>query len=165
VPLLHAVSRSEATPTYKALLDALVRVAENTGYHRISIASVQMDHSRAIRNAVRQHSEYTVIIDCRIHVARGMLKNKHRLVSAEYGEVAHRHFTLLHSIGSRELFDAFKTVVLRTWREAGEDAYADWFESVYLAEAWDGGCFFAGVAGIPGVANHNQCIESYFRYV
>jgi hypothetical protein len=114
VPLLHAVSRSEATPTYKALLDALVRVAENTGYHRISIASVQMDHSRAIRNAVRQHSEYTVIIDCRIHVARGMLKNKHRLVSAEYGEVAHRHFTLLHSIGSRELFDAFKTVVLRT---------------------------------------------------
>ena len=124
-----------------------------------------MDHSRAIRNAVRQHSEYTVIIDCRIHVARGMLKNKHRLVSAEYGEVAHRHFTLLHSIGSRELFDAFKTIVLRTWREAGEDAYADWFESVYLAEAWDGGCFFAGVAGIPGVANHNQCIKSYFRYV
>ena len=62
VPLLHAVSRSEATPTYKALLDVLVRVSENTGYPRISIASVQMDHSRAIRNAVRQHSEYTVII-------------------------------------------------------------------------------------------------------
>lgn len=122
-----------------------------------------MDHSWSIRNAVREEDEDTIIIDCRIHVSRGMLKNKHRLLDEEYGEVAHKHFNLLHQCGTREVFDALKEVVLRTWRDAGEGAFADWFESVYLHEDWDGGCFFAGVAQVPGVVNHNQCIESYFR--
>jgi hypothetical protein len=47
----------------------------------------------------------------------------------------------------------------------GEGVFADWFEFIYVPEAWDNGCFFAGAAGAPGMPNHNQCDESLNRSI
>jgi hypothetical protein len=46
-------------------------------------------------------------------------------------------------------------LVIAGWRCHGEEAFADYFQSVYLAEDWDDGSFHVGTGGYPGVANHN----------
>lgn len=72
---------------------------------------------------------------------------------------------MLKSITDPTIFQIVKISVLAEWRRAGEDAFADYFDQVFCSDLWDGGSFYAGSAGIQGVANHNQCVESLFRCV
>jgi hypothetical protein len=47
----------------------------------------------------------------------------------------------LSAITDWEIFQRGVEVVLAYWRYHQQDAFADWFESVYLCDAWDNGAF------------------------
>jgi hypothetical protein len=48
---------------------------------------------------------------------------------------------MLFAITDWEIFQRGVEVVLADWRYHQQDALADWFESVYLCDAWDNGTF------------------------
>jgi hypothetical protein len=48
---------------------------------------------------------------------------------------------MLSAITDREIFQRVVEAVLAYWRHHQQDASADWFESVYLCDAWDNGAF------------------------
>ena len=155
-------------------------MANSLGYSEITIQAVGMDHSQACLNAAKAAGA-ACVVDCSVHVDRGMFKNRGRLKKGDYLETALQHVRMLVSITDRETFDYGAQVVLSQWKTDGEEEFADWFESVYLAEDWDGGSFFAGAGGVPGSAkdfyvarvtnvitgiiHHNQCDESLFRSI
>jgi hypothetical protein len=55
------------------------------------------------------------------------------------GHRAHSH--ILAKITDRDVFQHGAGVVMAEWRCNHENAFADWFESAYLAEDWDNGSF------------------------
>jgi hypothetical protein len=57
---------------------------------------------------------------------------------------------MLSTITDRDIFERGVQVVLADWRYHNQHAFADWFESVYLSDAWDNGAFFAGAGDRPG---------------
>jgi hypothetical protein len=132
------------------MIQVLKRFALELGYGSLKIASAQMDHSYSIRNAVRNEDEETALVDCFVHVNRGLMKHKALLHDPEYIDTAQKHFRLMCEVTDRDIFDLLTSCVLCEWREAGEGAFADWFESVYLADNWDNGCFLRVPARFPG---------------
>jgi hypothetical protein len=124
-----------------------------------------MDHSKALRNAAKSAGA-EFVVDCYIHVDCGMMKNRGKLKKSAYIETARDHIRMLSKITDRGIFDrGIMEIVLAEWRFQRENEFADWFESVYLAEDWDLGSFHAGAGGYPGIPNHNQCDESLFRAI
>jgi hypothetical protein len=65
-------------------------------------------------------------------------------------DAAREDVRMLSAITDREIFQRGVEVVLADWRYHQQDAFADWFESVYLCDAWDNGSFFAGAGDRPG---------------
>jgi hypothetical protein len=65
-------------------------------------------------------------------------------------DAAREDVRMLSAITDREIFQRGVEFVLADWRYHQQDAFADWFESVYLCDAWDNGSFFAGAEDRPG---------------
>jgi hypothetical protein len=65
-------------------------------------------------------------------------------------DAAREDVRLLAAITDREVFARGVEVVLADWRYHHQFAFADWFESVYLCDAWNNGAFFSGAGGRPG---------------
>jgi hypothetical protein len=164
VPLLHAFARSEGHQPCEALFSSFKSIAKGLGFANLSIAAVGMDHSQALHNAAKTAGA-EFMVDCYIHVDRGMMKNRGKLKKSAYIETARDHIRMLSKITERSIFDRGMEIVLAEWRFQHEDEFADWFEGVYLAEDWDLGSFHAGAGGYPGIPNHNQCDESLFRAI
>jgi len=139
-------------------------MAKVLGFCDVTIAAVGMDHCQAARNAAKDAGAESVV-DCFIHVDRCMVKNRGKLNRPDYISTAREHIRILAKITDRDVFQRGADVVMAEWRCNHENAFADWFESVYLAEDWDNGSFHAGAGEIPGIPNHNQCDESLFRSI
>jgi hypothetical protein len=90
------------------------------------------------------------VIDCVVHVDRGIMKNRDKLKNAGNLESIRCSFRMLSRITNREIFDRGVDVVLQEWRGMGEHEFADWFETVYLNEDWGNGSFHAGAGEVPG---------------
>jgi hypothetical protein len=146
------------------MFDCFKKIAHGLGFTNLSIAATGMDHSQALRNAAKAAGVENVV-DCYVHVDRGMMKNRGKLHDSAYIEAARSHIRMLAKITDKAIFDRGMDIVLAEWRCQGEHAFADWFESVYLAEDWEHGSFHAGAGGFPGIPNHNQCDESLFRAI
>jgi hypothetical protein len=146
------------------MLDCFKTIAHGLGFTNLTIAAVGMDDSQAMRNAAESIGAEGVV-DCYIHVDRGMMKNRGKLHDTAYIETARNHVRMLSRIIDKEIFDHGMDIVLAEWRCHGENAFADWFQSVYLADDWGNGSFHAGAGGDPGIPNHNQCDESLFRAI
>jgi hypothetical protein len=134
------------------------------GYPDMTIRATGMDHSDATNNAAMEN-ESKHVIDCSVHVDRGMVKNSGLLGQHEYLEEARRHVRMLVGITDPHIFLAGCKTVLEAWRGSGNERFADWFEKVYLTEDWGYGSFYAGAGGMPGISHHNQCDESLFRSI
>jgi hypothetical protein len=146
------------------MLDCFKTISHDLGFRNLTIATVGMDHSQALRNAAKSVGAECVV-DCYIHVDRGMMKNRGRLHDSAYIETAQDHIRLMSRITDKAIFDRGMNLVPAEWRWHGENAFADWFQSVYLADDWDNGSFHAGAGGYPGIPNHNQCDESLFQAI
>lgn len=126
-------------------------LAGSLGYPSLTIQAVGMDHSYSIRNAAMETGGADGVIDCSIHVDRGIMKNRDKLQFPANLETVRSHFRMLVRITNREIFDRGVAVVLATWRDhLNEDVFADWFETVYLSEDWGNGSFHAGAGQVPG---------------
>jgi hypothetical protein len=94
--------------------------------------------SWAMRNAAESVG-VECVVDCYIHVDRGMMKNRGKLHDTAYIETARNHVRMLSRITDKEIFDHGMDIVLAEWRCHGENVFADWFQSVYLADDWGNG--------------------------
>jgi hypothetical protein len=119
------------------------------------------------------------VVDCIVHVERNMIRHQSLLVDSGASTVgaeedesevedglrkkkkvadskkcfldaAREDVRLLSGITDRDIFRRGVEVVLADWRYHHQSAFADWFESVYLCDAWDNGAFFAGAGDRPG---------------
>jgi hypothetical protein len=66
---------------------------------------------------------------------------KRRRKSPLFLDAAREDAKMLSAITDREIFQRVLEIVLAYWRYHQQDAFADWFESVYLCDAWDNGAF------------------------
>jgi hypothetical protein len=66
---------------------------------------------------------------------------KRRRKSPLFLDAAREDAKMLSAFTDREIFQRVVEVVLAYWRYHQQDAFADWFESVYLCDAWDNGAF------------------------
>jgi hypothetical protein len=132
---------------FKVLYD----LAASLGYPAMTIQAVGMDHSYSIRNAAMETGHAEGVVDCSVHVDRGIMKNRDKLQFSENLEIIRSHLRMLVKITNQDIFDRGVAVVLAHWRdEMLETVFADWFESVYVNEDWRHGSFYAGAGQIPG---------------
>jgi len=72
-------------------------------YQNITILATGMDHSSATNAAARKNgSEH--VVDCSVHVDRGMMKKRGKLVDDTYLEQARRHVRMLVGITDPDIF-------------------------------------------------------------
>jgi hypothetical protein len=142
-------------------------VVDRLGNPNVHICAVGMDHCEAIRNAPQAGGTVGVevrVVDCIVHIERYLIIHQNLLVARgaadeeEEGEETKGHKNkkekvplfldasqedakMLSAINDREIFQWGVDVVLSDWRYHQQDAFADWFESVYLCDAWDNGAF------------------------
>jgi hypothetical protein len=148
------------------MFKVLHALAGTLGFPSLTIQAVGMDHSYSIRNAAIETGGAEGVVDCSIHVDRGIMKNRDKLQNPENLDTVRSHFRMLVRITNREIFDRGVAVVLADWRDnLNEDVFAAWFEDIYLNDDWGNGSFHAGAGGVPGIASHNQCDESLFRSI
>jgi hypothetical protein len=79
---------------------------------------------------------------------------KRRSKSPLFLDAAQEDVKMLSAITDWEIFQRGVEVVLAYWRNHQQDAFADWFESVYLCDAWDNGPFFDGDGDRPGQCSY-----------
>jgi hypothetical protein len=131
VPLLHCFTRSEGKDSIGALFSTARELATCFGYPGMTILASGMDHSQAACNAATEAgSRY--VVDCSVHVARGMEKNRGRLKDPEYIKVIREHLKMLVGITCREIFDRGMSICLTAWRAHGEEDYPEWFDKVCI---------------------------------
>jgi hypothetical protein len=92
-----------------------------------------------------------MIIHQNLLVARGAADEKEE-DGEEEGEETKGHkmkkqvppyfLKILSTITNREIIRRGVEFVIADWRYHHQDAFADWFESVYFCDAWDNGVFF-----------------------
>jgi hypothetical protein len=87
-------------------------VANVFEYPDITILATRMDHSQATCNAAMDNGSESVV-DCSVHVDRGMMKNQHRLKKKGYFETTKHHLKMLVSITDRDIFEAGCAAVLQ----------------------------------------------------
>ena len=80
VPLLQACSRSEAQPTFDALLLVLKKLCSQFGFEDVHIKSWGIDHCWASRNAAVEAQADVNIVDCSAHIARKLTEHRHKYV-------------------------------------------------------------------------------------
>jgi hypothetical protein len=99
----------------------------------------------------------SLAVDCYGHVDRGMMKSRGQLKKSAYIETAR----MLSKITDRGICDRGMEIVLAEWRFQRENEFADWFESVYLAEDWDlfsAPSFMQVPTATPRDPNHNLLV-------
>jgi hypothetical protein len=184
VPLLHCLAKFESQLSYDALFRSLRLVADRLGYPNVHIGAVEMDHCEAIRNAAQAGGTVGAVVrvvDCIVHVERNMRFYQNNLLVARgaaddkkkmkkkakrpratnrkrkspiFLDAAREDAKSISAITDREIFKRGVEVVLADWRYHQLDAFADWFESVYLGDTWDNGAFFVGAGDRP-----DQCLN------
>lgn len=180
VPLLFTCMRAEASPAYANTVGTLQLLAAKLGYTGVHIQCASMDHSFAIMNGAKERESEIRIVDCSVHVKRGMRKNLSRLIDTDLIDdfikdvkvivyiyvlllYTNIHMQRLAKMTDQNHFHYCKAAMLAGWRKQEEEAFTDWFEEIYCDEAWGGGTFNVGASGLPGVTNHQQVIESFFK--
>jgi hypothetical protein len=116
VPLLHACCRFKAQPVYDALLEALKMIGHYYGHDvdNIDLAAGNSDHSYSIINAEKK-AEIKRLVDCSIHVQRGMKKHQSLLDDKEYYDTIKLHFRYMQKPASDRIKNIICSAALAEW--------------------------------------------------
>ena len=88
---------------------------------------------------------------CYPHVSRKVREARSRLHNSEFYEsTIEPAVKLMHMCHTKQQFEALSNLALKVWRDAGEDAYAQWFQDTYCG-SW--GCWYMGASGFPGAVS------------
>jgi hypothetical protein len=161
IPLVAALVTTESQHAYSAVFAALKQVAAKMYDTTLSVRSVSMDHTPAIKNAAVHAFGFNVrIVDCWAHFIRKAREKARTYKCVEYYEsVIEPQLHLLHCAPSSEVQRLLAGVAAAEWTRAKHDDYSQWFLSVYQSPAWPG-LWWCGSAGTPGAGSTNNTIES-----
>ena len=125
-----------------------------------------MDHCYPSRNAaISVFGVSKVIISCWVHVMRKCQDNKKRnlLINKLYCKIILDHIRIMHLSSSQNQFLRLSHYCVQEWRQQGEIADSNWFQTTYLHNDWMN--WFIGAPGKFLVNVENNSLESYNRQV
>jgi hypothetical protein len=77
------------------MFKVLHALAGTLGFPSLAMQAVEVDHSYSIRNAAIDTGGAEGVVDCSIHVNRGIVKNRDKLQNPENLDTVRRHFRML----------------------------------------------------------------------
>lgn len=99
---------------------------------------------------------------CWPHIKRNAIpKDASKMTSHEFMTVAQEDITHLHFTRSVQQFDAMSTMMICSWEQRGQHAFAAWLQKEYLTPPFNRWSVTA--SGIPGCNGNNNPVESYHR--
>ncbi|GMF42823.1 unnamed protein product [Phytophthora fragariaefolia] len=143
-PWLYMFVRTECTPAYEHMFNALVKYASTSWGVKVEVRSASIDHADAITSALESVWPHIEILTCWEHLLR-------------------QHLRLLHQSRSLKQFRALSKRVVNAWETAGETQLAEWLEHIYLSKRWER--WSVNGSSVPGFLPTQQPIESHHHVI
>jgi len=164
IPWVYMFVRTESKAAYARMFEVVCDRARMFLGVEVQVSFGSLDHSDAIAAAFIEVWPEVTLITCWPHMARNARQKKTLLVNADmYAEMIRPGIDLLRSARTHKQFVKLATVITEHWVAQGEDAYANWFTEVYLAERWNR--WHINGAGAAGVLPSQQGIESHHSVI